>query len=258
MIDAKSVEAAITSKTKIIMPVQVNGRTANMDAIGALADKHGLLIVEDAAQGLGSKFRGRSAGTFGFAGTISFYPAKLLGCFGDGGAVVTNSDSVAAKLRMLRDHGRDPEGMVRCWGFNSRLDTLQAAVLNYKLGFFEEDIRRRREIASLYQTRLGGLSQLHLPPAPDSDSNHFDVYQNYEVEAEDRDALRKHLEADGVRTIIQWAGTPVHQFADLGFTEKPAYTDAMFKRCFLLPMNMSLSNADVEYICDSIVRFYKG
>lgn len=256
MIDPASVETLITSKTRAIMPVQLNGRTCEMDRLQAIADKHGLLIIEDAAQALGSRFKGQCAGTFGSAGTISFYPAKLLGCFGDGGAVVTNDDKVAAQIHMLRDHGRDPEGMTRRWGLNSRLDNLQAAVLNFKLQTFEQDIARRRELAAMYQERLGGLSQMVLPPAPVDGGDHFDVYQNYEVEAENRDGLRAHLEKDGVRTIIQWGGTPVHSFKELGFTSKPEYTDRMFQRCFLLPMNTTLEDSDIDYICDSIHAFY--
>jgi len=256
MIDPRSVEDALTEKTRAIMPVQLNGRTADMDALGDIARRHDLLIVEDAAQGLGSKFKGQSAGTFGAAGTISFYPAKLLGCFGDGGAVVTNDDSVAEQVFMLRDHGRDRDGVTRRWGMNSRLDNVQAAVLNFKLKTFHREIARRRELASIYDARLRGVPQMLLPPAPESDPNHFDVYQNYEVEADDRDGLRAHLETNGVRTIIQWGGKAVHQFEELRFTVKPPYTERMFGRCFLLPMNTTLTNEDVHYICDKILDFY--
>jgi dTDP-4-amino-4,6-dideoxygalactose transaminase len=257
MLDPSSVEKLITAKTKAIMPVQVNGRTCDMDALQAIADKHGVMIVEDSAQGLGSKYKGKSAGTFGKFGTISFYPAKLLGCFGDGGAVVTNDDALAEKLALLRDHGRNAEGRVVAWGFNSRLDNLQAAILDFKLKDFPDDIARRRAIAARYQDRLGGLKELALPPAPDADPRYFDVYQNYELEADRRDELRAHLEQKGVRTIIQWAGTPVHQFGELGFQGvKLPVTDAFFKRCLMLPMNTTLSDEDVDYICEQIVTFY--
>lgn len=257
MLDAKSVEKLVTPKTKAIMPVQVNGRTCDMDALGEIARKHKLMIVEDAAQGLGSKFKGRCAGTFGRFGTISFYPAKLLGCFGDGGAIVTNEDAVAEQINLLRDHGRNKDGRVVAWGFNSRLDNLQAAILNFKLKTFDQDIVRRREIAAQYQKQLGDLPQLTLPPAPDADSRHFDVYQNYELEADRRDELRAFLEQNGVRTIMQWAGTPVHQFTELGFkhVSVPA-TDQFFKRCFMLPMHTALKDSEVRYICDTIRKFY--
>jgi len=258
MLDPTSAESLISPATRAIMPVQVNGRTCDMAALQAIAERHGLMIVEDAAQGLGSKFMGRSAGSFGRFGTISFYPAKLLGCFGDGGAVVTDDDDIAAQIALLRDHGRDPEtGRVVAWGFNSRLDNLQAAILDSKLKDFPEDILRRRAIAARYQARLGDLAELVLPPAPDADSRHYDVYQNYELEAERRDELRVFLEQRGVRTIMQWAGTPVHQFRELGLGEfsLPA-TDRFFQRCLMLPMNTTLSDDDADYICAQIRSFY--
>jgi dTDP-4-amino-4,6-dideoxygalactose transaminase len=256
MLDAADIERRITPRTKAIMPVQINGRTTDMDAIAAVAKRHKLMIVEDAAQGLGSKFRGQSAGTFGKFGTISFYPAKLLGCFGDGGAIVTNDDEVAKQIALLRDHGRNEDGRVVAWGYNSRLDNLQAAVLNFKFKDFPAEIVRRRQVAQLYQAGLGDLSELTLPPAPDADERHFDVYQNYELEADRRDELRVYLEAAGIRTIIQWAGTPVHQFRELGFTVNLPKTDAMFKRFVMLPMNVALSDEDVAYIVKTIRAFY--
>jgi dTDP-4-amino-4,6-dideoxygalactose transaminase len=256
MLDIASAAKRVTRKTRAIMPVQVNGRTCDMDALQALADKHGLTLVEDAAQGLGSRFKGRCAGTFGTAGTFSFYPAKLLGCFGDGGAVVSNDDKVARQISLLRDHGRNDDGRVVAWGYNSRLDNLQAAILDFKLKTFDRDIARRREIAARYQARLGDLPELTLPPAPDADPNHFDVYQNYEIEAARRDELRRFLDQNGVKTLIQWAGTPVHQFRELGFTAPLPATDRMFTCCLMLPMNTALSDDDVDYIGGVIRRFY--
>lgn len=256
MLDAADLEKRITPRTKAIMPVQINGRTCDMDAIGAVAKRHGLMVVEDAAQGLGSKFKGQSAGTFGKFGTISFYPAKLLGCFGDGGAIVTNDDEVAAQISLLRDHGRNAEGRVVAWGYNSRLDNLQAAVLNFKMKSFPQEIERRRAVASRYQAGLGDVAELTLPPAPGSDSRHHDVYQNYELEGDRRDELRQHLETNGVRTIIQWAGTPVHQFKELGFNVSLPRTDKFFERCFMLPMNAAVSDAEVDYIVKLIRQFY--
>jgi dTDP-4-amino-4,6-dideoxygalactose transaminase len=257
MVDPDAVAAAVTSRTAAIMPVQLNGRTCDMDAIGATADRHGLLIVEDAAQALGSKFKGRNAGTFGIASAFSFYPAKLLGCFGDGGAITTDDAEVARKLSLLRDHGRDETGLVVDWGINSRLDNLNAAILNVKFRRLESEIERRREIAGKYREGLEAIDDLVLPCGPDNDPDHFDVYQNYEIESSRRDELRSFLERQGIRTIIQWAGKAVHQFEGLGFeaTSLP-YTEQMFTRCFLLPMNTSLTNEEVEYICDRIRRFY--
>lgn len=256
MLDAKDVAQRITSRTKAIMPVQINGRTCDMDSLQVVAEKYGVMIVEDAAQGLGSKFNGQCAGTFGKFGTISFYPAKLLGCFGDGGAIVTNDDQIASRIALLKDHGRDANGRVVAWGYNSRLDNIQAAVLDYKLKTYSYEIDRRRFVASRYQEGLGDLSELILPPAPEADPRHFDVYQNYELEANERDELRMHLDEHGVKTIIQWAGTPVHQFKELGFNVNLPKTDAFFKRCMMLPMNSVVTDEEVDYIVKIIRIFY--
>ncbi|MCI5147156.1 MAG: DegT/DnrJ/EryC1/StrS family aminotransferase, partial [Candidatus Electrothrix sp. AR3] len=198
LIDPKSIEQAITSRTKAIMPTQLNGRTCNMDAVQEIVEKYGLLIVEDSAQALGSRFKGRHAGTFGIGGCISFYPAKLLGCLGDGGAILCNDEEIYNKILLMRDHGRNPEtGDVDLWGRNSRLDNLQAAFLDMQFKEYEQVISRRKKIAGMYQERLGGIEQLVLPPAPDSNPDHFDVFQNYEIAAENRDALKQYLSEQG-------------------------------------------------------------
>lgn len=258
MIDPNDVERAVTDKTRVLMPVQLNGRTCDMDALQTVADRYGLLIIEDAAQGLGSKFKGKCAGTFGTAGTFSFYPAKLLGCFGDGGAVVTDDDEVVQKLFLLRDHGRNEEGEVVAWGTNCRLDNIQAAILNLKLKTFDKDIARRREIASMYNESLKDIKDLILPPAPDGDEKHFDVYQNYELESGHRDELKEFLSRRGVGTIIQWGGKAVHQFKGLGFDNvKLPVTEKMTSRFLMLPMHTALSDDDVGYLCDCIIEFYR-
>jgi dTDP-4-amino-4,6-dideoxygalactose transaminase len=257
LIDPASIEALIGPRTRGIMPVQLNGRTADMDRIGEIARRHGLFIVEDSCQALGSRFKGRFAGTFGIAGSISFYPSKTLGAFGDAGAIITNDDAVAERLRILRDHGRGPDGLVGQWGFNSRLDNVQAAILNIKLKRYEDYVAKRRRLAGIYEQRLRSIAALHLPPGPDADPNHFDIYQNYEIEADRRDALRQHLEEKGVRTIIQWGGHTIHQFPALGLRQSCRYTEKMTGRFLLLPMNTSLSDDDVSYICDVIEAFYR-
>jgi len=257
LIDPRSLEESITSRTRGVMPVHLNGRTANMSAILEIAEANGLFVVEDSCQALGSRFGGRCAGTFGRAGAISFYPSKTLGCFGDGGAVLTNDDDIASWVRLLRDHGRAPDGDVVAWGFNSRLDNVQAAILRIKLRRYDDYIRRRRELASLYHSNLSGIPDLALPPAPETEPDHFDIFQNYEIECSARDALRAHLDQCGVKTIIQWGGRMLHQFEKLGLSSRTqlAYSERLSKRFMLLPMNTSLSNDDVQYICDSTRRF---
>ncbi len=258
MIDPESVRRLITPRTKAILPTQLNGRCCEMDILNTIAKENELLILEDAAQGLGAKYKGKGVGNFDKGGTISFYPAKNLGSFGDGGGFITNDKEMFDQVMLLRDHGKNKDGIFEMWGFNSRLDNLQAAFLNYKLGYYNEEIKRRREIAAFYQNRLVHLSELHLPPAPDADETYFDVYQNYEIEAERRYQLREYLKDNGIGTLIQWNGQPVHSITSLGFTGTGLpYTEAMFKKCLMIPMNTSLQNEDIEYVCDRIIEFYK-
>lgn len=259
MIDVESARRLVSKRTKALMPVQLNGRTANMEAVLLLAREQGLQVVEDAAQALGSRFDGQAAGTFGAAGTFSFYPAKVLGCFGDGGAVVTNDDAIAERISLLRDHGRNRDGEVVAWGTNCRLDNLQAAVLNLKLASFDAALERRREIARRYDEGLRDLAQLRVPPPPNANPRHHDIFQNYEIEAEQRDQLKKYLEGCGVRTIVQFGGKAVHQFAGLGFAgvQLPR-TEEMYRRLLLLPMNTTLCDDDVSYVVESVRAFYRG
>jgi len=258
LIDPQAVAAAVTPRTGAILPTQLNGRTADMATIEAIAGRHGLLVVEDAAQALGSKFRGRAAGTFGAASAISFFPAKVLGCLGDGGAVVTPRDSVRDRIMELRDHGRRADGEIVSWGLNSRLDNLQAAILDARLKKFPAVIERRRALARLYKSRLSALEEVALPPGPDGDEEHFDIYQNYEIEALHRDRLRTHLKERGIGTLIPWGGKAVHQWEKLGFTEKLPFTEKLFEQMVLLPLNMFLTDDDVHLVCDAIHAFYRA
>lgn len=258
LIDPDAIASAITPRTVGIMPTQLNGRVCDMDRIMALALKYSLFVVEDAAQALGARYKGKFAGTFGVASSFSFYPAKVLGSLGDGGAVVTNSYQMYDKLFQLHDHGRDLSGEVKSWGRNSRLDNLQAAILKFRLSSYDDVIKRRREIAAIYQQRLAHLDELNLPPAPDADEYHFDIYQNYELQAQKRDALKEHLRINGVGTLIQWGGKAVHQWEHLGFSLHLPAVERFFKYCIMLPMNTFISNDDVHYICDSIDQFYRG
>lgn len=246
----------ISSHTKAVMPVQLNGRTLNMDQLNDIATKNDLIIIEDAAQGLGSKFKGKMAGTFGIAGTYSFYPAKTLGCFGDGGAIVTNDTGLYKTLYELRDHGRDEAGNYKRWGLNSRLDNMQAGILLAKLEILDNEIKRRREIANLYHDALSAFKEIKLPPKPDEESAHFDTFQNYEIDCNDRDNLKSHLASKDVGTIIQWGGKAIHQIKALNLHTILPKTDKLFEGCLLLPMNTTLTNQQVEYVIDSIIEFY--
>lgn len=255
LLDPESVKAAITDRTRFIMPVQLNGRTCDMDALQAIADRHSLTIIEDAAQGLGSKFGGRFAGTFGLAAAFSFYPAKILGCLGDGGMVVTDDDNIANKLSLLRDHGRSASGDVEMWGLNSRLDNLQAAVLHLQFRDYDAIIFHRRGLAERYHEQLGGLGEVKLPPAPE-EGDHFDVYQNFEMEADRRDELKAFLATRGIGTLIQWGGKAVHQYPKLGLSRSLPVTERFFERCIMLPLNMMVTSDDVDYVSAAIRDFY--
>lgn len=257
LIDPKAISAAITKNTVGISPTQLNGRTCDMISIMKIARDNNLVVVEDAAQALGSKFNNQSAGTFGDAASFSFFPAKVLGALGDGGGVVTSNKDIYEKVYQLHDHGRGTEGQIKSWGRNSRLDNLQAAILNKQFEQYDEVVKRRRTIANIYQENLKELEQLHLPPAPSNSVEHFDVFQNYELQANNRDQLREYLSNKGIGTIVQWGGKAVHQWEGLGFNLKLPKVEKFFTECLMLPMNIFVSNDDIFYICDSIKSFYK-
>ncbi len=259
LIDTNSIETSISNKTKAIIPTQLNGQVCDMEGIMRLCKKYNLILIEDAAQSLGAKYKHKSAGTFGIASAYSFYPAKVIGCYGDGGAVVTSNDDIYNQVFLTRDHGRAKIGEVVTWGMNSRLDNLHAAILDFKLSKYNLDIDKRREIASIYEEGLKDVKELILPPAPNANPDKFEIYQNYEVEAvvaSERDGIRTHLSSNGIGTILQWGGKAVHEFEGLGLKYSLPFTEDLMRRCFLLPMNTSLTNDDVNYIIESIRKYY--
>ena len=258
LMDIDSMCDAINSKTVGIMPTQLNGRTCKMDQILHEVDKHSLFLVEDAAQALGSKYKGKSAGTFGLASCISFFPAKVLGCIGDGGGLLSSNEEIYNKCYQIRDHGRDQEGEILCWGRNSRLDNIQAELLDVSLADYGKVIKRRRDIAFMYQELLGDLEQLTLPPGPLENEDHFDIYQNYEFAAKDRDNLKEYLAQNNIGTLIQWGGIAIHQFTQLGFSQHLENTDKFFEGCLMIPMNVFLDDDDVEYVASKIKDFYSS
>ena len=261
LIDPGAAEAAITPRTRAILPTQLNGRTADMDALASIARRRGLAIVEDAAQALGSRYKGRAAGTFGVAAAISFFPAKVLGCLGDGGAAIAANGTIFEKMCQLHDHGRSANGEIVSWGLNSRLDNLQAAILDWRLTKYPAAIERRRALARLYRQALGDLAEVTLPPGPDDDRDHFDVYQNYEIEADRRNQLREFLKARGVGTMVQWGGKLVHQLKPmgerLGLRASLPYSERMIARSLLLPMNAALSDDEAAYVAQCVRGFYR-
>lgn len=261
LVDPTAIEAAITPRTRAIMPVHVNGRACQMEAIMDIANRHGLEVFEDSAQAAGAKVNGKPAGTIGRWGTYSFYPSKTLGCFGDAGALVTNDDDIAEKVRAMRNHGANREKSIELsvdiWGTNSRLDNIQAAILNYKLTYYAEAIARRREIAQRYHDAFKDIQDLRLPPPPEV-GPYFDIYQNYELCCSRRDALRAFLLENNVGTIVQWGGFGIHQLKGLGFAADLPKTDRFFRESLLLPMNHILKDAQVDHVIATVTKFYES
>lgn len=260
MIDPESIAAAVTSRTRAIMVTQLNGRVCDMDRVEEIAQNHGLLVLEDSAQALGASFRGKRGGAFGAFGAFSFYPSKLLGGFGDGGALTTSDDSLADRVSRMRNHGANRAKQLgdggTVWSTNCRLDNLHAAFLNFKFADFPRTLARRRQIARTYHAAFEALPDFGRPPGPDEAGPHFDVYQNYEIDVGNREAFRSHLQANGVGTILQWGGVAVHQMSGLGFTQRLPFTEHFFTRCVLLPMNQYMSDADVLHVCSTVRSFF--
>ncbi len=255
-IDVDQIEKVITPKTKAIIPVHFNGRVCEMERLMEIAQKHKLFVIEDAAQAFGSKYKNKMAGSFGLAGSFSLYPFKVLGCFGDGGIVTTSDELLAGKIRLLRDHGQKTKTEIVCFGWNSRLDNLQAAILNVKFKYVPAWIERRREIASIYDKALAGVKEIKLPPAPGSDKDHFDNFQNYVLKAERRDELAAFLKEKGVETLIK---DPVanHKQQGLGLSYfSLPYTEKLAEQVISLPMYPELTQEQIEYVINCIKEFY--
>jgi len=254
--DIDKIEAAITGETKAIIPVHLNGRVCEMDKIMAIAGKHNLIVIEDAAQALGAKYQGKMAGSFGLVGCFSLYPFKILGCFGDGGILTTDDEKIAEKARLLRDHGQKTKTEIVCFGWNSRLDNVQAAFLNVKIKYLKEWIDRRREIAAIYNNGLKDIQGIELPPSPDSDEKHFDVYQNYVLKAGKRDKLAAFLKEKGVETLIK---DPIanHQQPGLGLSHfNLPHSEKLVREVISLPMYPELNQEQIEYVIESVKKFY--
>jgi len=255
--DMKKVETAITLHTKAVMPVHLNGRLCDMERLIDIAERHHLVVIEDSAQALGASFRGKRGGAWGLSGCFSFYPAKLLGAYGDAGAVVTNNPDMVHRLRLLRDHGRMPDADIAGWSFNCRLDNLQAAILDLKLSHVPSWITRRREIARMYHEQLYRLPQLRLPPPPDTDGDYFDVFQNFEIAAPNRNGLVGYLKEKGIEILIPWGGKAVHQFKALGLSHfHLPTTEAVLRDVLMLPLHSELSDQQVSIVCNTIHEFY--
>lgn len=254
-VDMDAVEHAITPKTKVIMPVHLNGRICDMDRLMALAEKHHLIIIEDAAQALGASFKGKQAGSYGLTGCFSFYPFKALGAFGDAGAITTDRQEIATKITRLRYNGEDREtGEYHYHGFTCLLDNLQAAILNVKLRHFPKWLDRRRQVADMYLKGLSGVGDLRLPHF--NGDEYHDTYQNYVIRTRRRDELVRHLKDHGVEVLIHWP-KPMweHKGLELGTHTLPE-TEAICRQVLSLPMNAEVSDENVAYGIETVRRFF--
>ncbi|HXF67601.1 MAG TPA: DegT/DnrJ/EryC1/StrS family aminotransferase [Burkholderiales bacterium] len=251
-IEPAHVEAAITSRTRAIIPVHLYGQPVDMDPINAIGEKYGLVVIEDAAQAHGACYKGRRVGSLCHAAGFSFYPSKNLGALGDGGAVLTNDAEIAEKVRRLRNYGSTIKYEHDLQGFNSRLDELQAAILRVKLAKLDEWNKRRTEIAQFYLSRLSGLG-LKLPTVPEWADP---VWHLFVIKSSRRSSLQSFLESHGIGTMIHYPLPPhkqlcyaSHAWRTLSISEK------LSEEILSLPIYPTMSLNDASYVVDTITMF---
>ena len=250
-IDPAAAAAAVTSRTKAIVPVHLYGQPVDLDAVLAIAARHGLVVIEDAAQAHGARYKKTRAGSAGHAAAFSFYPSKNLGALGDGGMITTSDDRAAAKLRLLRNYGQRVKYYHTTAGTNSRLDTLQAAVLGIKLPYLDGWNASRRRHAAAYDARLGG----HVTtPVASPDVEH--IYHLYVIQTPERDALEQRLKAKQIQTGIHYP-VPAHlqeACASLGYVAGDfPITEAAAPRILSLPMFAELTEEQIDYVAATVI-----
>lgn len=256
-IDPARIEAAITPRTRAVIAVHMYGQPADMDAVADVGRRHGLKIVEDAAQAHGARYKGRRAGGLGDAAGFSFYPGKNLGALGDGGAVVTNDETLAARIRALRNYGGEVKYRHDVPGFNTRLDELQAAFLRAKLRRLDEWNRRRSDLADLYREHLGdaGLGLPHVPAWAEP-SWHLFV-----VRTQRRDALQRHLADEGIGTMVHYPLPPHLQGACATIGGPGLYlplAEAISSEVLSLPMGPTLAQDQVARVATAVSAFRRN
>ncbi|MBS0533680.1 MAG: DegT/DnrJ/EryC1/StrS family aminotransferase [Proteobacteria bacterium] len=257
-IDPARIDAAVTSRCRAIVPVHVYGQAADMAAVLAIAQRHGLKVIEDCAQAAGGRYRGQRLGSLGDAGCFSFYPTKNLGAIGDGGMVTANDVQLAGRVRRLRQYGWDEHRRTQEAGFNSRLDALQAAILAAKLPRLDEDNGRRAALARRYATALRDLPMTL--PATRADGDH--VFHLYAIESDDAEALRRHLASRGIGSAAHYR-VPVHRHD--GYAARvvvPAtglpVTERLAGRMLSLPIYPELADADADRVIDAVRDYFAG
>ena len=253
-IDVVGVEKAITKKTKAVIPVHIFGQPSNLGNLKEITDSNSLYLIEDNAQALGSEFKGKKTGSFGDLGTISFYPSKNLGTYGDGGMIVTNDADLADALRLLRNHGSNGNYQHERIGWNSRLDEIQCSILNVKSKYLDSWNLKRNEIAVRYDH---GLRDTPVG-TPIIGENCKHVYNQYVIRAKDRDKLSKTLEQNEIETRIYYP-EPVNMASPYNhdFDFLPNSSDAS-KQTLALPISPWMSIDQADYVCDKIIEYYNS
>ncbi|MGG3467862.1 DegT/DnrJ/EryC1/StrS family aminotransferase [Neobacillus pocheonensis] len=258
-IDPIAIEKAITPKTKAIIPVHLYGQMADMDRIKEIADKHSLYIIEDAAQAIGAQYKGKNVGELGTAATYSFFPTKNLGAYGDAGMIISNDDEIAERMRVLRVHGSKPKYYHHVLGYNSRLDELQAAILNVKFPHLNDWSEQRRERAETYTQLLQEMVGEHVVPPFAAEHNHH-VFHQYTIRVQKRDELQAFLKEQGIATMIYYP-KPLHLqpvFAELGYKEGDLpETEKAAQEAISLPMFPELKIEQQKYVVEKIREFYQ-
>jgi dTDP-4-amino-4,6-dideoxygalactose transaminase len=253
-----------SNKVKAVLPVHLYGQMCDMDGIRKVAEEYGLMVFEDACQAHGSEYfsaadnRWQKAGSIGRAGAFSFYPGKNLGACGEAGAVTTNDETIAQRIRMIRDHGQNKKYHHVMEGYNGRLDALQAALLSIKLRHLDGWNAKRREAARNYNQRLAGVDAVVTPPEPEWSRS---VYHLYVVRAQNRDDLQQHFQENGVATGLHYP-IPVHMqsgYAELGFRQGDfPHSELASKQILSLPMYPQLAAHQQDHVIDTLVQFYQS
>ena len=253
-IDASLIEEKITNKTKAIIPVSLYGQPCDMDEINNIASKYNLTVIEDAAQSFGAYYKDKRSCNLSTIGCTSFFPAKPLGCYGDGGAVFTSDENLALKIKQLRVHGQDRRYHHKYIGMGARLDTIQAAVLLAKLPHYEEEIKLREKVALKYSEKLKDTGVI----TPKIKNDRSSVWAQYSIRVKNRDALQTYLKEKGIPTAVHYP-MPLHMqecFSYLNYKEGDfPISEKISKEIMSLPMNPFLTDEEIEYIVNSIRSF---
>lgn len=252
-IDAAQIESVITDRTKAILPVHLYGHPAEIDTIIFLANKYNLAVVEDACQGHGAEYKNHKVGSFGTAGCFSFYPTKNLGAYGDGGIIVTNDEKLARKLKMLRNYGQSQKYYYDFVGVNSRLDEIQAAILRVKLKYLDECNKKRKNLASIYDTLLANCKIIR--PIEKEFARH--VFHLYVIRSKERDMLQQRLSESKIQTMIHYP-VPVHKqnaYADLGSDISLPVTEKICGEIISLPLHPALSEDQARTVAMEIQKW---